>query len=554
MLKNLLHNPTLLLFLILGFGVLAGKLRIAGVQLGSVTGVLLVGLLAGHFGYSLGGASQSIGFILFIYCVGVQAGPGFLSAFKQDGLKYAGLAVTVAITGAGLAWTLSDYLGFDFGIAAGILGGALTSTPTLVAAQDAIQQGAAIPDGLTAAEAVGNMTSAYAITYVFGMAGLILVISFLPRTLGIDVAAEAQDYGRSRNLARAGGLADLVLQREQPTARAYRVERDDAIGRSERTEEERQLPAAVQRIKRGEVLLAPTPDFVLERGDIVSVIGLESAHAWARENLGPEALDDDVIDRTGTSRRILVAKKAMAGRALAELDFYRAEGCFLTEIIRSGVALPRRLDLQLHLGDVLAVTGPPHILDQLAADMGYEEKRLQETDLVTVTLGIGLGVAIGSFAMMVGEVSVGLGLAGGVLVAGLLMGTLHARRPDLGNLPTGARNVLMELGLLFFMAGVAVNAGSSIVETFLQWGWRLALTGMLVTLVPVAVTWLLGRLIFRMNSALLLGAITGAMTSTAALNQVQAQARSQVPMLGYVGAYTFANVLLAFAGALIVRF
>lgn len=133
------------------------------------------------------------------------------------------------------------------------------------------------------------------------------------------------------------------------------------------------------------------------------------------------------------------------------------------------------------------------------------------------------------------------------------MGALHARRPDLANLPAGARNVLMELGLLFFMAGIAVNAGTTIVDTLMVAGWQLAVAGIIVTLTPVIVAWAVGRYAFKMNGAILLGAITGSMTRTPALKRVQEQARSEIPMLGYVGAYAFGNVLLALAGALIVR-
>ena len=149
--------------------------------------------------------------------------------------------------------------------------------------------------------------------------------------------------------------------------------------------------------------------------------------------------------------------------------------------------------------------------------------------------------------------SIGLGSAGGVLVAGLLFGLINSYRPGLGRLPGAARHILMQLGLLLFMAGVAVSAGESILETLAEVGLNLALCGMAVTLVPVVGCFLVGRYVFKMNAALLLGAVTGAMTSTAALQQVSGVARSTVPMLGYVGTYAFANVLLAFAGGIIMR-
>ena len=555
LLKTVLESEVFVLFMILGLGLIVAKIRLADIELGSVTGVLFVGLVAGHFGFTVGGGGQSVGFILFIYCVGVQAGPDFLSAFREDGLKYGMLAVVVAVTGAILALGASRFFGFESGMAAGILGGALTSTPTLVAAQDAIHSGTVSLVGVSTADALSNMSSAYAITYVFGMAGLILFMSFLPRLVGVDVVAEAREYGKKKRTAGGGELGQTLRSAQQPTTRAYRVEREGVFGRDREdlTDEELSLPGVIQLVKRGEEAFGFTKETLLERGDVISAVGLEPAHDWLRENIGPEIVDYDVIDRSTESSRIMVASKGAEERTLGEMNFVENYSCFLTRVLRTGNPLPRRSDLQLHLGDVLFLTGPRSELDRLSKDLGFEEKRLEETDLVAFAFGIGLGLIFGAITISIGSISVGLGTAGGVLLVGLIMGALHARRPDLANLPAGARNVLMELGLLFFMAGVAVNAGTTIVDTLMVAGWQLAVAGGLVTLTPVLVAWAVGRYAFKMNGAILLGAITGSMTSTPALKRVQEQAQSEIPMLGYVGAYAFGNVLLAITGALIVR-
>jgi putative transport protein len=184
-------NPVLVLFLILGLGLLIGELRILGVRLGGVSGVLIVGLIVGNLGLSIPSASHSIGFLLFIYCIGVQAGPQFLGVFREDGSKYAWLALVTALTGTLLAYGASGYFDFELGVSAGMLAGALTSTPTLVAAQDALSQGLVIPSDMSAQEVLDNISSSYAITYVFGLVGLILFMSLLPRLFDIDVAEEA---------------------------------------------------------------------------------------------------------------------------------------------------------------------------------------------------------------------------------------------------------------------------------------------------------------------------------------------------------------------------
>jgi putative transport protein len=549
MIRHLLAlSPVLVLFLILGLGLLLGRVRIAGVQLGSVTGVLVVGLLIGHLGYEIPRASHSIGFIMFIYCVGFQAGPQFIGAFKQDGLKYFLLSALTAVSAMATALLLGEVIGFDLGISAGMLAGALTSTPTLVAAQDAVSQGLQLPSGISLDTVLSNISAAYAITYVFGMAGLILFITLMPRLLRIDVAAAARELGHG-SAASAGRSAEL------PVIRAYRIENLEATRRAVdgHDEEESRIPAAIQRVKRGNEVFNLEDVEHLELGDVVTVAGLKSAHDRALELLGQEVVDRDVLDRTMESTRIIVTAKSVEGKTIGGMDFARRHQVWLTLIYRGGVPLPRRADLHIRRGDTMVFTGAHEKLEQITELLGYQEHRSYQTDLVTFAFGIALGVVIGIPTITLGMTKIGLGTAGGVLLAGLAMGWLTSSRPYFGQLPEGARYILMELGLLFFMTGIAVSAGETIVETFQTLGLELALGGAVITIVPVVSCFVVGRFLMRMNVALLLGAITGSMTSTAALQQVTDQAKSSTPMLGYVGTYAFANVFLALAGSLMMR-
>ncbi len=545
-------NPVLVLFLILGLGLLVGEIRVVGVQLGGVTGVLFTGLVVGHFGLAIPTASHDIGFLLFIYCIGVQAGPRFVSVFREDGPKYIWFSLITALMGVFIAHSASEIFEFDLGISAGLLAGGLTSTPTLVAARDAVGQGLLLPSGISEEEVLNNISSAYAITYVFGLAGLVLAISFIPKLFAIDVAEEAQTLAKQRGMGNDAGPGPLLRPAETPSIRAYRIENPAALGRRFPDRDD-SFPGEIQKIKRGEEVFTPDMDTRLEEGDTVSVIGLRAAHEAARTELGPEILDPDVLDRSVESRNIVVSKSEVAGETLTECGFGAAHQCWLTQLTRSGIPMPRRSDLELQIGDVLLVTGPRSVIDDLAERLGQAENELHETDLVTMAFGIALGVFVGMVSIKVGGASIGLGSAGGVLVAGLLMGLFNSYRPAFGRLPGAARHILMQLGLLLFMAEVSVNAGESILETLGEVGFNLALCGMAVTLIPVLSCFALGRYVFKMNGALLLGAVTGAMTSTAALQQVSGMARSTVPMLGYVGTYAIANVLLAFGGGIIMR-
>ena len=187
------ENPVGLLFVILAFGYLIGKTKVRGFELGSVTGVLFSGLVFGHFGYEISPTTQTFGFVMFIFSVGFQAGPSFFEVLRREGAKYFVLSLVVAATGFALSAWLASWFDFPTGTVAGLLAGAMTTTPTLAAAQDALQSGAvALPEGVSAAKAVQNVTTAYAITYLFGLVGLIVIIRTLPRLLGIDLPAEAE--------------------------------------------------------------------------------------------------------------------------------------------------------------------------------------------------------------------------------------------------------------------------------------------------------------------------------------------------------------------------
>ena len=545
-------QPVFNLFLILGAGLVVGKIRIGDIEFGSVAGVLFIGLIAGHLGLPIPKASHDIGFVLFIYCVGVQAGPRFWGAFKQDGGRYLILALVTAGTAAILTIALSRYLEFPQGFAPGMLAGALTSTPTLVAAKDALNQGMAISDGLSLQQVADKLSAAYAITYVFGLGGLILFISFMPKIFRIDLKAEARQLAEATWLHSVRDTNEAMRIKDTPTVRSYRVTNPEIVNR-DLSDEEYTLAAEIPRIKRNGEVFAPDYDMHLKLGDIVAVVATKNAHHKSIELFGPEVFDQELYDRSTEAMSIVVSNSAFVGKTLAEMDFTRKYHCALIRLSRGGLDLPRRPDLRLRRGDILVFTGAAPQLRDLAKRLGFEESRWQETDLVAFAFGIALGLLLGIPTITLGMISIGLGTAGGVLLAGIILGMLHSRYVVVGRLPAAARHVLMELGLLLFMATVAVNAGNGIVETSQIVGIELVLAGAVVTIIPVLVSFFIGRYLMRINCALLLGAIAGSMTSTAALHQINSRAQSSLPTLGYVGAYAFANILLAIAGSVIMR-
>ena len=545
------ENAFLLIFTVIGLGYLVGNIRIAGIQAGPVIGVLLVGLVFGHLGFSAPAGASSFGFALFIFSVGIQAGPTFFSAFAADGLKYVTLAFVVAGTAVALTLGLTQLLDLEYGFSAGLLAGALTSTPTLAGAQDAVNSGIAVlPDGVSANKVLENISVGYAITYIFGTVGMILAVRFFPRIAGIDLPAEAAQLARERGLKRGRrrGIGGKL-----PIVRAYRVS-ERVVGKTvaQVQAEAGDVQGKVLRVKRGNKLLDGTPDLVFEKGDIASFIAALNVHERAREGNDSDVLDPDLLNYQVTTQEIIVADTKVVGKTLKDLDMPQQFGCFATGLTRASIDLPLDSALPLQKGDRLDVVGEKSNLNRLAESIGFVEKDVEETDLATFAFGMIGGTLLGLITIALGNLSIGLGTAGGLLIVGIIIGYLGSVMPTFGRVPAPARYVLMELGLMLFMSGVGLNAGGGVVEALTSVGPLIIVSGILVTLVPALVAYLVGRRLLHMNPALLLGSITGAMTSTPALNVVTEAARSGVPALGYAGTYTFANVLLTFAGALMV--
>jgi putative transport protein len=335
LLSSLAAQPALALFLILGIGYLIGNIKLFGFQLGPTTGVLLVGLLFGAQQLETPPQTQMVGFILFIYCVGLQAGPQFFGAFREEGGKFLLLALFVAATAVTAVALLSRYLGFEAGYSAGVLAGALTSTPALVAAQDAITSGMAdLPADLPNEVALDNLTVSYAITYVIGLVGIVFLIEALPRLLGIDMREEAaklarlRDFGAPRDPDRARWRPEAL-----PSVRVYRVEENALLDRTiPQAEFFERSGCLVARLRREGALLEVGAELELQSGDLAAVFGVREQHGRARALLGPEVADPELLELRSETRSILVTNRDAVGRTAQELGISETNGLFLTEI------------------------------------------------------------------------------------------------------------------------------------------------------------------------------------------------------------------------------
>ena len=544
------HVP-IVLFLIVAIGHLLGRVRLGGMKLGTTSGVLIAALVFGHFGSEPPKYLQELGFIFFIYSVGLQAGPRFFDVFLKDGAHYVTLATVIAATGVALSWMLGAVFGLSPGHTAGILAGALTSTPTLAAAQDAITgHQFPIPDGM-AATLVEQLTVGYAITYTFGLIGVLVLVKVLPKLLGLTLPEAAKEAAEALGIdddeADVGPRMPVVL-------RVYEVERDEIAGKSLAASCFRDRTGCfVELLKRGDEVLSVDADTVLDLGDRVTVLGPPRAHRNLEDFVGREVTETALQTLPIETVEVIITQKAVMGRRLSELELGERYGCFVAGITRSGIDLPPQSDIAVRRGDQIHLTGVRPRLQDLVERLGVVDRDVVETDLLTFAVGIVAGLFVGAISFRAGNFSIGLGSAGGLLFAGIIVGRLRAMDPTIGRVPRPAAWVFTELGLLFFMTGVGLEAGGGFVEAMAANGALLIACGLVVTAGPIVVGYAFGRYVLEMNPAILLGSITGAMTSTPALGIVSKAANSSVPALGYAGTYTFANVLLGFAGALIMR-
>ncbi len=547
--EELRTQPVITLFLILGTGYLIGNIRIGSFSLGPVAGVLFAGLFLGHFDFRMSAGVMSVGFALFIFSVGYQAGPRFFDVLKTDGLKYFFLAVVIAATGFTIAVIATKLLSLEPGTSAGLLSGGLTSSPTLAAAQDAIRTGQVQPpEGLTADDMIGNVSTGYAITYIFGLAGLIAVIKLLPQMLGINLAKEAKALETEEE-------SKAASQPTNVSARIYRVTSEEITKiPMKKLDEQYWDQTSIVKVRRDGKIIELNPDEFLQIGDELRILAPVEYFAETIAKFGEEITPEISTELSSKTAQIVVINKKAVGKSLQELDIARKYGVLLTSVKHANFEVPRAADYELSKGDILTVVGLPESVDLLGEELGHVERDIAETDMVTFAFGIVFGVIVGLLAIKVGQLSIGLGSAGGLLTSGLVIGYLRSIHPTFGRLPEAASWILMEFGLLLFMAGVGLRAGGDILETLAAAGPLLILAGVTVTLTPIFVGYLFGRKVLKIHPVLLFGAITGSMTSGAALSVVTKAANSPIPSLGYTGAYAFANVLLTIAGSIILFF
>jgi putative transport protein len=551
----LVRYPELALFLVIAAGYWIGGFKIGAFSLGPVTGALFAGLFVGQFArVPVSGMTKSFLFLLFLFGVGYSVGPQFMQALKRDGLKPVLVAVVVCITGLAASILVAKALRLDPGFAAGLMSGGLTQSAAMGTATDAVN-GLALPEA-DRGQLVAHIAVADAVCYLFGSAGVIIFCTVLaPALLKIDLKTEALKLEQALGMTRAKpGLASAWRKFE---LRAYRLAEASPLAGLTVAAAEARVPEHrlfIHRLRRGERILEAEPGMTIEAGDVIALSGPRQIIV---ELIGPraeEVEDRELLDVPVTTADVLLINPELAGKNLG--DASREEwtrGLYLRLVSRGGQEIPVAAGVMLERGDLLRVVGPEPVVQRAAAKIGTIVAPSASIDFVVLGLAIFLGGAIGVLVTFsVGGVRISLSTSVGTLLAGLLVGHLRTHYPLFGRIPEGAVTLMTSLGLAAFVGLTGIYAGPIFLSSLREAGIGLLFGGMVVTLVPQVIGLFFGHFALRMNPILLLGALTGAQTATAAMAAVQERSESPVAVLGYAPAYPIANILLTTWGTIMV--
>lgn len=520
MFLELLQSPYFSIFLIVALGFMLGRIKICGLSL-DVSAVIFIALFFGHLGVFIPKSLGNFGLVLFIFTIGLQAGPGFFDSFRSKG-KTLILITLLIISSACLTAVGLKYLcDIDTPSVVGLIAGALTSTPGLAVAIDSTGSPLA--------------SIAYGIAYPFGVIGVILFVKLLPKIMRVDLDQEARRLEKERR----GKFPELKTC-------TYKVTNAVVFGKSLAEINIRAMTGAVvSRLKHEDSIVIPTAKSVLNEGDFIQAVGSEESLKQLTVLMGERLEGELPLAYSQETASLLLTKKYMIGKQIGDLNFMQNFGCTVTRIRRSGIDLSPSPDFELKFGDKLIIVGEKEGIKTIAQMLGNDEKKLSDTDFFPIAMGIVLGVLFGKLNISFSEnVSFSPGLTGGVLIVALLLSAVGKTGPILWSMSGPANQLLRQLGLLLFLAEVGTSAGKTLVATFQESGLLMFGVGAAITMVPMLIATLVGRLVFKISLLDLLGTITGGMTSTPGLAAADSMVDSNIPGVAYATVYPIAMVFL----------
>ena len=545
-------HTILLLAFVIGVGIYLGRFKVKGVSLGS-TWILFVGILVSHFGFRADSEIlhfvKEFGLILFVFSIGLQVGPGFFHSFKSGGVKMNLLAAMNILLAVAVTWVISATTGEDLRTMVGVMSGAVTNTPGLGAAQQTFVDVASAGglDPVEASRAASGLASGYAVAYPIGVIGVIAVLILGKSLFKIDAAKELSELeSREDN---AGQARRMHLAVENPAIfgkKLYDILREfggDFV---------------VSRIMKGEEVVFPTGDTVLEEGDKVLVVTSQDEVDKLRILFGQEVpmhVGDWVEkDHHLVTRRVTVTKSSLTGKKLKDLHFRGAYEVSVTRVIRSGVELVARPDLYLQMGDALICVGAEENIKRVAQTVGNSSGALDKPNLVPIFLGIVVGIIFGSLPIRFPGIpqAIKLGLAGGPLIIAILIGHFGPRYKITTYTTMSANLMIREIGIALFLAAVGLGAGENFVSSIVSGGYWWILYGALITIVPLCITFVIARVFAHLNFYQICGLISGSCTNPPVLAFAQGMYGSDYSSVNYATVYPLSMFLRVLVAQLLI--
>lgn len=551
-LQDLLTNPNSIAHIValyafvIAAGVLLGKIKFFGISLG-VTFVLFVGILAGHFGFTGNPAIlsfvQDFGLILFVFCIGLQVGPSFFSSFKRGGITLNLLAVGIVFLNIAVALILYFALQgrVDIPMMVGILCGAVTNTPGLGAANEALQQlhyqGPEIAMG-------------YACAYPLGVMGIILSMIIIRYICRVDVQRDSDEIQKEEE----------ANPHMKPYTISLKVQNEALSGKTlSQVQNFLARDFVCTRIIQDGHMITPNANTVLRLGDRMFLVCAEDDSEAIMAFIGPKIEQDwdatNQQDKTMVSRRILVTQPNINGKTLGELHFSSMYGVNVTRVNRSGMDLFAARQLRLQVGDRVMVVGPQDAIERVANLLGNQLRRLDHPNIVTIFVGILCGILFGSLPIAIPGMPtpVKLGLAGGPLIISILIGRFGHKVKLVTYTTMSANLMLREVGLVLFLASVGIKAGENFVQMVVEGDGVLYVgLGFLITFIPLIITGIIARWHHRVNYFTLMGLIAGSNTDPPALAYANQIAGNDAPAVGYSTVYPLTMFLRILTAQLLV--
>ena len=538
-------HSVLILALVIALGIMLGKIKVAGISLG-VTWILFVGIIFSHFGMRLNEHlihfMKEFGLILFVYSIGLQVGPGFFSSFKKGGVRLNLLATMVVCAGVLVTCGLYVITGLPVTTMVGILSGAVTNTPGLGAAQQAYSDMTGIDSP--------DIALGYAVAYPLGVIGIILSMMVLRRVFRIDYAKEEKKAldtmdVQHDSVAQPHSLSVVNPALEDKSIRELQglVNRDFVISRIRR--------------QGGEIEIADD-DTLLHVGDQILVVTTPRDAAAITAFIGRDVqVEWEQLDKRLISRRILITKPELNGKSLAQLKLHAGFGVSITRVNRAGVDLIAQPSLQLQMGDRVTVVGTEVSIANVEKVLGNSMKRLNAPNLIPIFIGIVLGVMLGSLPFTFPGIPqpVKLGLAGGPLIVSILISRFGPKFKLVTYTTMSANLMLREVGIALFLACVGLGAGEEFVETIIDGGGYAWIGyGAIITILPLLIVGVIGRLWFKVDYFTLIGVMAGATTDPPALAYSNDLAGNDIPSVGYATVYPLTMFLRVLSAQLLILF